>query len=167
MGPDGEGEKRNVSVRSEYPKSFTDLFSTGGGPHTVSISADEKSIETTVDPGGTPYDRFTFTISRSEITFQERYRPTSHLVVSNDLSEAVDLRVEVENTSTRSTVYDVVTVPPGSIEGYRGVFQDESEYNVTVKANGASKSISFLNSSTNNISLSIEKGGLQIGTASD
>ncbi|KMT45638.1 hypothetical protein EL22_29020 [Halostagnicola sp. A56] len=50
---------------------------------------------------------------------------------------------------------------------YRGVFESERDYTVTVKADEKSESISFLNSKTNSLSVNITGEGIRMETASD
>ncbi len=111
----------------------SDLFPRSGSytselePYTVSVSADEKSIERTLRPSRSSNDEFVFTIDSDKFLFQKSHRPSADIIISNQRDEDVDVRVTVSDHSDSGAVYDVLTIPSNEVVAYRGVFADERE----------------------------------------
>ncbi|QLK25242.1 hypothetical protein HYG81_14245 [Natrinema zhouii] len=161
----GTTEEETVSVKPGDETPVRGLFTTGAESYTVSVSSDETATERTLRPTESPHDEFVYTISSDGIRFQKGYRPTSDIVISNDSDEHVDVRVTIDDPTDSGVVYDSIPVPPNDLVAFRDVFAAGKEYDVTVRANGMTKSITHLNSDTNSVWIDIERHDLRLSVS--
>lgn len=159
---EGTTTEENVTVEpgDEIPirSLFTrESYARDAEPYTISVAADGEPTERTLRPSRSSRDEFAFTIASNEIRFERVHRPSADIIISSQLDEAVDVRVTVSDHSDSGAVYDILTIPSNDVVGYRGVFAEGREYDVTIRADGMTRSITHLNTFTNSISIAIER----------
>lgn len=158
----GAVEEKDISVEPGDTTAVNGLLGTESAPYTVSVSARGDTTETVLEPRKSPYDTYTYTISSGGIDFRGGYRPTPGLVISNHLDRRVDVRVEVENHTNGNERYDIVTVSPDETSGFRGVFTDAAQYDVTVQSTGMTESITHRNSDTTSVWIRVGRDELGV-----
>lgn len=161
----GTTGEETVSAEPGDETPIRGLFTAGPEPYTVSVSTDEIATERTLRPSESPHDEFAYAISSDEISFQNGHRPTSDIVISNDSDERVNVQVTIDDPTDSGDVYDSITVSPDDIVAFRDVFAAGKAYDVTVRANGTTKSTSHSNSDTNTLSIDVERHGLRLSSA--
>ncbi|WP_126663190.1 hypothetical protein [Haloterrigena salifodinae] len=153
-------KEETVSLPPRDTTQIEQLFETDSEPYTVSISAAGAVKEGTLQPSKSPDNNFVYTITSAGIEFTQERRPAADIALSNNLDKRVDVRVTTSGPD--GSVYDVLTVSSGSFVSFRDVFSEEAKYDVHIRANGMSESVTFQNSATSGLSIGVTSNELRV-----
>jgi len=154
-----------LNLEAGESEQITDLFTNEADAYVLRVATENNEIQKTIRSIGRETESV-FEIRSDRIEYRQERRPEPNITVSNRLTSQATFRITVDPaSSTEPPVYDQIELPADGFIGFTDIFSDGNEYDVTVEANGATRSENHRNSTTNSVSITLDQDGLEMGVS--
>lgn len=152
-----------LNLEAGESEQIADLFTNGADAYVLRVATENNEIEKTVRSNGQETESV-FEIRSDRIEYRQELRPASDITVSNRLTSRATFEITVDPaSSSEPPVYDRTELPADGFVSFTGIFSDGGKYDVTVEADGATRSQDHRNSTTNGLSITLDQDGLEMG----
>lgn len=154
-----------LTLETGESEQITDLFTNQAEALVLRVGTENHEREQPIESVGRE-GKSVFEIHPDRIAYQQEVRRAADITVSNHLESQATFRITVDPaTSSESPVYDQIELPADGFVAFTDIFSIGNEYDITVEANGTTKSEGHRASSTNSVSIALTDGGLDVGEA--
>jgi len=156
-----------LNLEAGESEQITDLFTNRTDAYVLRVATENHEIEKTIQSGGQE-SKSVFEIHSDQIKYRQELRREPDITVSNHLTSQATFRITVDPaSSSEPPVYDRIELPADGFIAFTDIFSIGNEYEVTVEANGTTKSENHLTSFTNSVSITLNQDRLDMGVSED